>query len=301
VGTAFGATPGQAVVDITPVNDAPVLDLTKPAILNPVAAGGTSNEQTFAAMMSVTDVENDLNNVATGVAVYGKTGEGTWQYRPNGSPTWIDFPKVTAAKALLLNADTEVRFIANVIVLRPGTATLTFKAWDKTVGTAGLTQVIRGTAFSTKAEIVTVAVANQAPILTDGTPMLTPIKTTAKPGLGTLVRSLLTAGVSDPNGPKSLKGIAITGVDNTNGQWQYSLGGNVWVNITSASLTSAVLLKDTNRLRFVPATGYTGGATLSFKAWDQSAGQAGDQGVDTTGVLNSFSTFEETASINVTV
>lgn len=299
VGAAYGADPGRVVVDITAINDAPVLDLTKAAILNPVAPAATSNSATFAALMSVIDVENDLNSVVSGVAVTKLTGEGTWQYRPSAG-NWTPFPIVSTKKALLLDADTEVRFIASVIVSKPGSATLSFKAWDKSTGTTGTAVPIKGTAFSTGIEIVSLAVGNGSPILANGNPVLANIKTAAKPGSGTLVKTLLGTSQTDPD-LKGLKGIAITNVDNTNGQWQYSLGSNKWVNITAASLSAAILLKDTNRLRFVPNTGFTGTATISFKAWDQSAGQAGDSGVDTTGALNSFSAFEETAQITVTL
>jgi hypothetical protein len=49
----------------------------------------------------------------------------------------------------------------------------------------------------------------------------------------------------------------------------------------------------------VPTGGFTGTATIQFKAWDQTAGQAADR-IDTTGLLNSFSAFTEEASITVT-
>ena len=91
----------------------------------------------------------------------------------------------------------------------------------------------------------------------------------------------------------------MTSVDNTNGTWQYSLGGNKWVDFGTIGANSAVLLSDRNRIRFVPNAGFVGTASILYKAWDRTAGQVGDRGVDTTGLLNSFSVFEETAAIEV--
>jgi hypothetical protein len=65
----------------------------------------------------------------------------------------------------------------------------------------------------------------------------------------------------------------------------------------AVSETAAVLLQDTNRIRFV-ATG-VGTSTITFKAWDRTAGQAGDVGVETTDPLNSFSDVDDTATIVV--
>ena len=44
--------------------------------------------------------------------------------------------------------------------------------------------------------------------------------------------------------------------------------------------------------------GYTSGVTFEYKAWDRPAGHAGDRRVDTTGVLNSFSTQKKTVGID---
>ena len=61
---------------------------------------------------------------------------------------------------------------------------------------------------------------------------------------------------------------------------------------------SALLLADANKLRFVPDAGFTGQATIQFKAWDRTTGQAGDR-IDTGPPLNSFSLEVETATVSV--
>jgi hypothetical protein len=290
-GTHFGSELGLATLDIQPVNDAPVLDLSVPAILNPVDAGQTTSAATFASMMSATDVEG----AAVGVAVIGTKGSGNWQYSTDGGTTWSDVGKVSSGKALFLNADAMVRFTAAATVT-PGTASLSFKAWDRTKGALGTRGAASGTAVSKETEIVTTAIGNHAPVL-DTTPNVTiSSKTNAT---GVQVKTLLGTAVTDPDGPKALKGLAIVAADSTNGTWQYSLGRNVWVDVSTVSAGSALLLADVNKLRFVPNVGFLGTATIQYKAWDRSAGQAGDRGVDTTAVLNSFSNEIEVATIAI--
>jgi hypothetical protein len=98
----------------------------------------------------------------------------------------------------------------------------------------------------------------------------------------------------------SLKGIAITFADNDScGHWQYSLGGNAWLDIGGVGANAALLLPETARLRFVPDVATLGMPSIQYKAWDRTAGQAGDR-VDTKGLLNSFSSEIEAATISVT-
>jgi hypothetical protein len=199
---------------------------------------------------------------------------------------------------LLLSADTLIQFTA-AAGAPVGTATLSFRAWDESAGTVGDSLAIHGTAFSKDSNVVTAAVGDSPPTLNDTNPTLPAIKSSAKPGTGALISSLLGTALVDS--PKSLRGIAVVGVDDSNGTWQYSLGSNAWIDFGAVSGTSAVLLDDTDRVRFVPETGFAVTvAGLQYKAWDRTAGQTGDRGVDTTGPLNSFSTFVETASILVT-
>jgi len=78
-------------------------------------------------------------------------------------------------------------------------------------------------------------------------------------------------------------------------------GGSNWTNVGIVSDSSALLLRTTDRLRFVPAG--TGLATnrLWFRAWDQTLGTAGTR-VDSTanGGTTAFSLLTETADITIT-
>src|SRR5206468_681227 len=75
----------------------------------------------------------------SGIAIVGSTGPGVWQWQ-NGS-TWTPLPAVSSTLALLLSSKAQLRFVpANHLPLNTnGSATLTFLAWDQTMGTAGTT------------------------------------------------------------------------------------------------------------------------------------------------------------------
>lgn len=91
--------------------------------------------------------------------------------------------------------------------------------------------------------------------------------------------------ITDPDGTTRF-GIAITGVNNTNGQWQFKIEGGgeggggdeeaAWVNIANVSDANALLLeaREGIRIRFVPNPGFLGTVTngLQFRAWDISVG-----------------------------
>ncbi len=128
VGTAFSVDGGSAILDIIPVNDAPVL--TPPAIpptLNPITVNQTSDVISLATILNATDVEG----ANIGVAIIGAKGNGTWEYSTDGGVTWQTL-KASSSKRLYLDADTLVRFTASAST-RKSTAKLSFKAWDRSV------------------------------------------------------------------------------------------------------------------------------------------------------------------------
>ena len=101
----------------------------------------------------------------------------------------------------------------------------------------------------------------------------------------------------------ALEGMAIIEAVSTNGIWQYSLtAGASWRTFPTVSNTSAILLNETSRVRFVPAPGYSGSATFVFRAWDQSAGREnGQTGIDVSinGGATAFSAQSETVAVEV--
>ena len=101
----------------------------------------------------------------------------------------------------------------------------------------------------------------------------------------------------------ALEGMAIIEAVSTNGIWQYSItAGATWLPFPAVSNTSAVLLNEMSRIRFVPTAGYSGSASFVFRAWDQSAGREnGQTGVDVSinGGTTAFSAQSETVTIEV--
>src|SRR5262249_15598630 len=150
---------------------------------------------------------------------------------------------VSDVSALLLRDIDKVRFVpaANW----NGTATLTYRAWDQSSGTAGSTASATSnggaTSFSAAVQTanLTVTPVNDAPVLAAGTPSLTPILPGSSNPAGNLVSSFAGSSITDVD-TGALKGIAVTAVTGT-GTWQY-YNGTIWVAFGTVSTTSALLL-----------------------------------------------------------
>src|SRR5205807_2485811 len=201
----------------------------------------------------VSDVDN---GAASGIAVTGlSSSTGTWQFSTDGGTTWADVGPVTDTSALLLRSSDSLRFVPDG--LNGTTASVTFRAWEQTAGTAG-TQVDVSTngattAFSTATATssITVTDVNDAPVLS-GANSFTTITEDDTNNSGDLVSTLIAGQVSDvDNGAAS--GIAVTGLSSSTGTWQFSTdGGTTWADVGPVSDTSALLLRSSDGLRFVP-------------------------------------------------
>src|SRR6185503_2462228 len=164
---------------------------------------------------------------------------------------------------LLLRSADKLRFVPDG--QNATTASVTFRAWDQTSGTAGTKVDVSTnggtTAFSTATATsnITVNAVNDAPLLA-GANNLTTINEDDTTNSGTLVSSLIPGQISDVDSGAAI-GIAVTAVDNTNGTWQYSTnGGSTWTAFGSPAASAARLLAaDANtRVRFVPNADYNG-------------------------------------------
>jgi hypothetical protein len=194
-----------------------------------------------------------------------------------------------------------LNFNANTGVLS-GTPT------NANVGVHGVT-LRAGDGLLTADQTFTVTVINLAPILDDSpAPFLTPIDADVPDGSngGDRVDEILSNGnISD--GPGEVFAIAVTAVDNTNGIWQFSTDdGASWVPFSSiiGQDTQARLLDAGHRIRFVPDATYrpadTSQESISFRAWDETSGTAGQLGnVSAVGGTTAFSEFEAEATISV--
>ena len=127
---------------------------------------------------------------------------------------------------------------------------------------------------------------------------------------GTSIADILTSvagtAISDID-REAEQGLAATGVDNVNGQWQYTIDyGSSWSDLSALSDGNALLLaadEGDTRLRFVPDPDYFGTNTgeLVFRAWDQTTGTNGEGGIDTniSGGPGSFSAAQGNIGVSV--
>lgn len=92
--------------------------------------------------------------------------------------------------------------------------------------------------------------------------------------------------------------IAVTAVDNSHGQWQYSSDGTTWSNFGSVDPTSARLLDSTYSMRFVPDADWNGGSTITYRVWDGNTFSVGGT-ADASSAGSNFSVSTADASITV--
>ncbi|MCW5625699.1 MAG: right-handed parallel beta-helix repeat-containing protein, partial [Burkholderiales bacterium] len=145
--------------------------------------------------------------------------------------------------------------------------------------------------------------SNAAPTLVPMAPVLTSITEDQTTNGGQTVASFAGASITEPDGTGLPYGIALTATTSGNGSWQYSTnGGTAWSAIGAVSGTSALLLRSTDLVRFVPdgLNGTT--ASLTSRAWDQTSGSAGNQvdAATSAGGDTAFSTATDTATLTVT-
>jgi Bacterial Ig-like domain/FG-GAP-like repeat/Bacterial Ig domain len=304
----FSLARDLAFVLVGEVNDAPVLDRGGDPPLTRVAPGTANPDGDVVSTLlgsSTTDADGD----ALGMAITGATGNGTWQFRSAGASTWSTLGKPSAKSARLLGPTDLVRFVP--AAGGGGVARLTYRAWDGTVGDAGTTAPIGGTAFSTASETGRLLVttdpagpANHAPVLDDtGSPSLPDQLEDVKPG-GAAITNLLSTSVTDVD-TDARSGIAVTGrTGSAHGTWQYSLdAGRSWKALGHVSLANALLLRDTDLVRYLPNRDFHGSATIAYHAWDQTRGSAGRRAdltaANALGGASSFSLAETMASVVV--
>ncbi len=330
-----GATPFSNVVDylftrVAPVNDRPILDVAAATVLTrvPTTATNPAGDRVSAIVgATVTDVDpKDIPGLA--VTAAGKTG-GEWQYSLDGGLNWIPvltgppsppnpkLPALSATSALPLGPNDLLRFVPTPGSVG-GMTTLSYRVWDGSAGVHGVrANTNAGTAFSAGKETAALEVtdvsanANTAPVLNVAPPIvLSPVAedTVAKrsPAIspaGDPVSVLL--GAASDTDLDAKKGAAITTLSGTTtGVWQFSFDGKTWKPVGAVSEASALLLRDTDRLRYLPAKNFTGAVGVTFRAWDQTRGTVGGRAglavPGTTGGATPFSAGAGTATLAVT-
>ena len=314
LGTSLSAAPGIAVrITITPVNDAPLL--TGNGTLADINEDDVNNAGT-AVIDLLGSTVSDVDGPALGIAVTGAdTTKGVWQYTLNNGVAWIPFSGLSAGSATLLPGDpgraSRVRFVPAADQF--GTATIDYLAWDGSTGISGQTGVNPlSTAFSSGPVAVAQATqsilpVNDAPVLSTAGPVVVETLAEDTSTNGVAVSSLLlpaTLVTNDVDTGLPATGIAVVGVDNSFGTWQFSSdSGTTWSAVLVGGFAvnngNALLLTSNaaNRLRFVPAPQDSGTATLTLRAWDQTS-----NGVNTVpnGGVTAYSATTAVLSIVVT-
>src|SRR5262249_19224049 len=152
---------------------------------------------------------------ASGIAITGMTGNGTWQYSSDGA-TWVAFGAVSGSDALLLTSTAQVRYVPDG---RNGeTASFAFHAWDQTSGASGSkadASITGGSpAFSSQASTacITVTSVNDAPTITGGATVTLTATNEDTTSAGAIVGSVLASASWGDIDTGASGGIAITEV-----------------------------------------------------------------------------------------
>jgi hypothetical protein len=182
-------------------------------------------------------------------------------------------------------------------------------AWDQSIGTAGGTADLAAPGFSGPAgtfsterdlAFALIGAVNDRPVLDPGgVTRLPPVAPGETEPSGTAVSALLGLAATDAD-PGSALGVALTAAASSKrggGAWQYRLGSVPWQPVGAVSARAALLLGPADSVRFVPAAGFAGTASLTYKAWDQSAPPAAAAG--TRVPIAPSSTASETATLPV--
>ncbi|MCC6140143.1 MAG: DUF4347 domain-containing protein [Nitrospira sp.] len=270
----------DVTVTVSGINDAPVL--ASALITLPGTDENTiSSPVTVASLLTAAGWSDADSGTLSGIAVTGATGASpNWAYSVDGGTTWgsVSFSGRSVTNALLLNSSTLLRYVPTS--QNSETATISFVAWDQTVGTAttGFVEstadvTVRGgtSAYSSLVATAELAVSavNDSPDLLDGTVITWPSINEDTASAPVTVDTLLTAaGWSDVD-IGAVKGISVRSTIG-NGIWEYSTDGASWTAFGSVSATHQLLLDSSTQVRYVPdgANGET--ASLVLHAWDQA-------------------------------
>lgn len=156
-------------------NTPPTLDNRGAPVLKPVDPqddDATLISEILASGYNGDPITDPDSGALEGIAIVGAdSANGQWEYSINGS-TFSPIPTLAAYQYLLLASDdvTSLRFVSKAGF--NGTASITFRAWDRTQGTNGgtLTATSPGAGispFSSATETATISVApmNDAPVI----------------------------------------------------------------------------------------------------------------------------------------
>ncbi len=281
-------------ISVTAINDAPVLDNTKsPTLANVPEDSGNPTNGTFGSLVStLVDLATPIGPVdnisevdagaLVGIALVGaQTANGSWYFTTNGgaSPSdWDPIGSVSDSNARLLAADANTRLYFRPVTNFTGTATVTFRAWDRSNVVAGTLEngdsvsiLATGgtTAYSatTDTAIVTVAGDNDPPTTTDDS--ITMFEDTPR------VLVVADFGTYADTEGTPLASVIISGAS-TEGTVEFDIdagGGTNWQPVTIPQVVTLAEIV-AGRLRYNPAPHGNGSpyATTTFKVAEDTAG-----------------------------
>ena len=237
-------TLGVVNVDITAVNDRPVLDNSGIMSLTSISEDDTNPTGDSVADIiasaggdRITDVDGDPEGIAI-VQVEGLSG--TWQYRTSGSGPWTDVGSVSLTNALLLGATSEIRFIPDPDYHDSGVG-IQFYAWDQHSGSAGTKVDPLGSAFSIDLEI---ALLQILPVNDD------PTNAGTLPSDITVDEDVLSdvdlSAINFEDVDAGASTLTVTLSTSTGGQLSSSTGGGVVVGGSATNMTFTGTLGDLN-------------------------------------------------------
>lgn len=162
-------TVANYIVNVTNMNDAPVLTPSAPSLVSVAEDATAPAGQTVASFVSgsIADVEGNTDGIAV---IAADNTNGTWEFSIDAGTTWAAVPAVSGTSALMLSAANRLRFVPDLNF--NGTADIGYLAWDGTSGTAGSTANPTGnSAFSSATDTATISVTpvNDTPAMAAAT------------------------------------------------------------------------------------------------------------------------------------
>jgi len=162
MGLAGSSQPTATVTLINDENHAPDLEHSDEITLSAINED-IANQDNVGNVVSglIIDRVTDLDKDVVGIAVTSlDSRHGIWQYSSDEGNNWADFPnEVAENQAVLLDETALIRFVPNADY--HGTATMIFRAWDKTTGQLGDTNVdttLHGDATALSRDIATASI-----------------------------------------------------------------------------------------------------------------------------------------------
>ncbi len=257
-------------------------------------------------LSSIAGYDVDVNDTLRVNSISNDAGD-TVTYDGVNATAWIES---NSGVAVRINADGKVEYNLNMFKTNGETVFDHLDAGDTDTDTFKFTIIDNNGAVSNEAvATINILGTNDKPVIDSNlVANLTEINEDVLDvdNTGTLVSALLGNSVSDFD-DDAVEGIAVTGIDNTNGTWQYSIdGGTSWTNFdNSTSDTNATMLYDSSLVRFVPNEDYYGSADITYHAWDQNGYNLvnGSTAVDITssygGIKGTVSVDSATSSVTV--